>query len=103
MWMLVAIGIRLLTASTSGKAVGKTLGVFKEAAMIEEAEQLVSVTVILSVTVTTETTPGFFGVEVEVLERDVWLVLMVAVEADETATETPVNWSRGRVQTGGRV
>jgi hypothetical protein len=47
------------------------------------------VTVVLSVTVTMDTREGFFGVDMEVLEKDVWLI-PEPVEEDKTAIETPV-------------
>jgi hypothetical protein len=78
----------LLTTFSSIEEVGKVLAASKEIA-VEEAEQFVSVTVVLSVTVTMETREGFFRVDVEVLEKDVWLI-PEPVEEDKIATETPV-------------
>jgi hypothetical protein len=66
--MLGVSGAMLLTTSSSIKEVDKVLGVSKKLIEVVEAEQLVSVTVVLSVTVTTDTTWGVFRVEVGVTE-----------------------------------
>jgi hypothetical protein len=52
---LEVTGTMPLTISSSSEEVGKMLAVCKELIEVEEMKQLVSVTVVLSVTVTTET------------------------------------------------
>lgn len=53
------------------KEVGKVLAVAKELIGLEDSEQLVSVTVVLSVTVTMDIGNGFSGVEVELAKEEV--------------------------------
>jgi hypothetical protein len=73
------------TTSSSIEEVGKVLGVFKELIGVEEAEQLVSVTVVLSVIVTIDTAWGFSRVEVElVIDVVLWAVLEPVGMSKET-------------------
>jgi hypothetical protein len=67
------VGTILLRPSSSIKEDGEMLTDFKELIEVGESEQLVSVTVVLSVTVTMGTGKGFSRVEVEVLEKEVLL------------------------------
>jgi len=67
------VGTMLLRPSSSIKEDGEMLTDFKELIEVGESEQLVSVTVVLSVTVTMGTGKGFSRVEVEVLEKEVLL------------------------------
>jgi len=92
LWTAEATGTMLLAAEISGKEVDRVLGVTREAAKFKEAEQFVSVKVILSVTVKTETTWGFFREIVAALERNVWtvwLTVLEPVEMGKATTETP--------------
>jgi len=76
--MLVIAGTVLLTMSSATKEVGKMVS--KGLVEIEEAEQLVSVTVVLSVTVTTDTGNDLFWMEVELIENEVSWILLETVE-----------------------
>lgn len=77
------VGIMLLTVSSAIKEVGRALMVPKDLIEVGAAEQLVSVTVVLSVMVTIDT-------EVEMFEGSPRLIVMEPVEDGKTATEIPV-------------
>jgi hypothetical protein len=82
-------GTMLLTTSSSIKEVGKVLAASKELIEVEESEQLVSVTVVLSVTVTVEMCWYFERLEARVLEKEVWLMLLAPVEKGKKDTDPP--------------
>jgi hypothetical protein len=81
-------GTMVLNVSSLKKEVGKAPRVSRELIEVEESKQLVSVTVVLSVTVTIDMGKGFFWVEVEVFMNELMLI-PEPVEAGN-ATETPV-------------
>jgi hypothetical protein len=83
------IEVLLFTTLSAIKEVGMRLADSKELIRVEESEQLVSVTVVLSVTVTADTSKGFSRMEVEVLEKEVLRMMPETVEMGKIDMDPP--------------